>query len=158
MTDYPAPRVITNLCENADRNIKADFSPLSSLAKVEVEGHAWGELSTPLAEQNHHAFERMFVCDCLWMPWQHDNLLKSIEWFLKDDLEARCWVVAGFHSGRPAMRQFFQEERLGAAGLKVEHIWERDVEGVEREWSWDRGIEDPGERKRWLTIAILKRI
>lgn len=158
MTDYPAPRVITNLCDNADRNIKADFSPLSSLAKVEVEGHAWGELSTPLAEHNHHAFERMFVCDCLWMPWQHDNLLKSIEWFLKDDLEARCWVVAGFHSGRPAMRQFFQEEKLGAAGLKVEHIWERDVEGLEREWSWDRGIEDPGERKRWLAIAILKRI
>lgn len=158
MTDYPAPRVITNLRENAGRNVKADFSPLSSLAQVEIEGHAWGELSTPLAEKNHHAFERMFVCDCLWMPWQHDNLLKSIEWFLKDDSEARCWVVAGFHSGRPAMRQFFQEDKLGAAGLKVEHIWERDVEGVEREWSWDRGIEDPGERKRWLTIAILKRI
>lgn len=158
MTDYPAPRVITNLRENADRNVKADFSPLSSLAQVEVEGHAWGELSTPLAAQNHHAFERMFVCDCLWMPWQHDNLLKSIEWFLRDDSEARCWVVAGFHSGRPAMRQFFQEDKLGAAGLKVEHIWERDVDGVEREWSWDRGIEDPGERKRWLTIAILKRI
>lgn len=158
MTDYPAPRVITNLRENAERNIQATFSPLPSLAKVEVEGHAWGEVDTPHAEHNRHAFERMFVCDCLWMPWQHDNLLKSIDWFLKDDWKARCWVVAGFHSGRAAMKQFFQEEKLSAAGLEVEHIWERDVEGVEREWSWDRGIEDPGERKRWLSIAILKRI
>lgn len=147
-----------NLQENAKRNVKADASPLSSLAKVEVEGHAWGELSTPLAKHNRHAFERMLVCDCLWMPWQHDNLRKSIEWFLKDDSKARCWVVAGFHSGRAAMRDFLKEEKLGEQGLEVEHIWERDVEGVEREWSWDRGIEDPGERKRWLAIAILKRI
>lgn len=158
VTDYPASRIITNLCDNARRNVKSDVSPLSTLARVEVEGHAWGELSTPRAEQNHHAFERILVCDCLWMPWQHDNLLKSIEWFLKDDGGARCWVVAGFHSGRAAMRDFFKAEKLKATGLAVEHIWERDVDGVEREWSWDRGIEDPGERKRWLAVAILKRI
>lgn len=157
MTDYPAPRVIDNLRENAKRNVQAGFTPLSSLAKVEVEGHAWGELSTPLAAQNHHAFERVLVCDCLWMPWQHSNLLQSIEWFLQDDGKARCWVVAGFHSGRAAMSDFFRDEKLVRTGLEVEYIWERNVEGVEREWSWDRGIEDPGERKRWLAIAILKR-
>lgn len=177
LTDYPAPAVISNLRANAERNIKTEFSPLGSVAgDVLVEGHAWGELSplesasttmtttttTPplINEANHHAFDRVFVCDCLWMPWQHANLLASIEWFLKskkDAPDARCWCVAGFHSGRWAMREFFREGRLKAVGLEVERIWERDCDGVEREWVWDRGIEDPGERKRWLTFAVLRR-
>lgn len=179
ITDYPAPRVIANLQENAARNIKAEFSPLSSvvgtalpqhqpqhqhhqtlisLAETEIAGHAWGDLSTPLAQANRHAFDRVLVCDCLWMPWQHDRLLLSIAGFLKLDAEARCWVVAGFHSGRAAMREFFRDEqRLRARGLVVDRIWERDVEGAERGWSWDRGAEDPGERKRWLAVAVLKR-
>lgn len=172
LTDYPAPRVITNLRMNAERNRMLDSSPRTvstqsppqalcppevCRTEVDVEGHAWGDLSTALAENNHHAFDRILVCDCLWMPWQHANLLRSIEWFLKDSVQARCWVVAGFHSGRAAMAEFFQGEKLGAAGLEIELIWERDVDGIERKWSWDRGIEDPGERKRWLTVAILKR-
>lgn len=175
ITDYPAPRVITNLRDNAERNIKSEFSPLSTLhqlrgcaakpsttprfspAVAEVEGHAWGDLSTPIAETNHHAFDRALVCDCLWMPWQHANLARSIDWFLKNDAQARCWVVAGFHSGRAAMRDFFRPGTLAGVGLEVERIWERDVDGVERDWSWDRGIEDPGARKRWLAIAVLKR-
>lgn len=181
LTDYPAPAVISNLRANAERNLRPELSPGGKVADtVEVDGHAWGELpsapssssSSLLTEKEkengggedrihgrHHAFDRILVCDCLWMPWQHDNLLKSIDWFLKEENaeEARCWVVAGFHTGRDGMREFFREERLGKAGLEVERIWERDCDGAEREWSWDRGIEDPGARKRWLCFAILKR-
>lgn len=97
------------------------------------------------------------MCDCLWMPWQHAGLLRSVEWFLGAGPDARCWCVAGFHSGRAAMRDFFSEESLGAVGLEVERIWERDCEGAERAWVRDRGIEDPGERKRWLCFAVLRR-
>lgn len=165
MTDYPSPAIVSNLRANAERNIKPEYSiatTTTTKVEVEVEGHAWGELtpsSSPLlAERNHHAFDRVLVCDCLWMPWQHDSLLASIDWFLKtDDETARCWVVAGFHTGRGGMRVFFETERLARVGLEVERIWERDCDGVEREWSWDRGIEDPGERKRWLAFAVLKR-
>ncbi|KAL1866335.1 hypothetical protein Daus18300_006799 [Diaporthe australafricana] len=158
LTDYPAPAVIANLSANAVRNARPELSPSSSLAAtVEVEGHSWGELSTPLAERNRRAFDRVFVCDCLWMPWQHGNLLKSVEWFLKDSAEARCEVVAGFHTGREKMKGFFEEERLRELGLEVESIWERDCDGLEREWVLDRGIEDPVGRKRWLVFAILKR-
>lgn len=132
---------------------------------VEVDGHAWGEFPSEQEEETttenrHHAFDRVLVCDCLWMPWQHDNLLKSIDWFLKkkeNGKEARCWTVAGFHTGREGMREFFREERLAKVDLEIERIWERDCDGEEREWSWDRGIEDPGARKRWLSFAILKR-
>jgi len=55
------------------------------------------------------------------------------------------------------MRGFFEEEKLAAAGLEIEAIYERDANGVEREWVMDRGREDATARKRWLVIAILKR-
>ena len=158
LTDYPAPVVISNLTANAVRNARPELSPSNAVSPVEVEGHAWGELDTPLAEKGRRAFDRVFVCDCLWMPWQHENLLKSVEWFLKDTAEARCWVVAGFHTGREKMRDFFGEQRLTALGLEVESIWERDCDGQEREWVLDRGIEDPIGRKRWLVFAVLKRV
>lgn len=157
MTDYPAPVVISNLAANAVRNSRTDMSPEGAVAPVEVEGHAWGELDTPLADKGRRAFDRVFVCDCLWMPWQHDNLLRSVEWFLAGSAEARAWVVAGFHTGRDKMRGFFDGERMAGLGLEVESIWERDCDGLEREWVLDRGIEDPVGRKRWLVFAVLKR-
>lgn len=157
MTDYPAPAVVSNLLENVERNIKPEFSPLFMASRVEVDGHAWGDVHTPFANKNHYAFDRVLACDCLWMPWQHDSLLRSIEWFLKDDQEARCWVVGGFHTGRANLREFFCEQRLAAVGLILDRIWERDCDGAERAWSWDRGFEDMGQRKRWLVFAVLKR-
>ncbi|KAK4191405.1 hypothetical protein QBC35DRAFT_520730 [Podospora australis] len=104
-------------------------------------GHGWGESDTPLAQANEHAFDRVFVADCLWMPWQHGNLRKSISWFLGEGEGARAWV-----------------ELLAEVGLEVEKIWERDCDGEDREWVWDRGIEDISVRKRWLAVASLKRI
>ncbi|KAI7781216.1 nicotinamide N-methyltransferase [Diaporthe eres] len=157
LTDYPAPTVISNLTANAARNARSELSPSGTVAPVEVEGHAWGVPDGPIAKASRRAFDRVLVCDCLWMPWQHENLLWSVDWFLADTAEARCWVVAGFHTGREKMRGFFDGERLAARGLEVESIWERDCDGQEREWVLDRGIEDPVGRKRWLVFAVLKR-
>ncbi|OLN97446.1 Protein N-methyltransferase NNT1-like protein 1 [Colletotrichum chlorophyti] len=159
LTDYPAPAVLKTLRANAARNIDPTISPTGSLTarEVLVEGHSWGELEDPFSVSNKRAFDRVFVADCLWMPWQHTNLHKSISWFLRDGPDARCWVVAGFHTGRQKMRDFFDSEALAGAGLVVESIWERDCDGEEREWVWDRGIEDVTVRKRWLVCAVLKR-
>lgn len=157
LTDYPAPAVISNLTANAARNARPELSPSGVVAPVEVEGHAWGVPDGPIAKASRRAFDRVLVCDCLWMPWQHENLLWSVDWFLADTAEARCWVVAGFHTGREKMRGFFDGERLAQRGLEVESIWERDCDGQEREWVLDRGIEDPVGRKRWLVFAVLKR-
>ncbi|KAF6842542.1 nicotinamide N-methyltransferase [Colletotrichum musicola] len=144
---------------NIARNIDPSVSPsgVVTAGEVLVEGHSWGELSDPFSVANKHAFDRVFVADCLWMPWQHTNLHKSIAWFLREGPEAPCWVVAGFHTGRPKMRGFFEEAALAEAGFEVELIWERDCDGDEREWAWDRGVEDVTIRKRWLVCAILKR-
>lgn len=89
------------------------------------------------------------------MPGEHENLLRSIEWFLAED--GRCWVIGGLHTGRRHVARFFRERRLRSFGLEVEKLWERDYDGAEREWSSDRGVEDPGERKRWLVCGILRR-
>lgn len=161
VTDYPAPAVIANLRANVARNARPEMAPPGaglSGADVVVDGHSWGEFGTDLAGRDRRAFDRVLVCDCLWMPWQHENLLRSVEWFMKDGGGARCWVVAGFHTGREKMRGFFEEGRLREVGLEVERIWERDCDGVEREWAWDRGFEDPVGRKRWLVCAVLKRL
>jgi hypothetical protein len=158
VTDYPSPATISNLRQVVARNCVPSNSPLGTACPVSVEGHQWGVLSTPFALEYKGKFDRVFACDCLWMPWQHGNLRKSIAWFLKEGDESRAWVVAGFHTGREKMRGFFEDEELREVGLETESIWEMDCDGVEREWVWDRGREDENMRKRWLVIAVLRRI
>ncbi|KAH8652481.1 hypothetical protein BX600DRAFT_516516 [Xylariales sp. PMI_506] len=167
VTDYPAPPIMEILRENIAHNVRrTDLSPIagaddSSLSQpppppsVLVEGHAWGELDTPFALEHKAAFDRLFVCDCLWMPWQHDNLRRSIAWFMKEGTESRAWIVAGFHTGRHNMAGFFDEKPLAAAGLEVDKIWERDVNGEERDWEPVR--KDDSMRRRWMVVAVLKR-
>ncbi|KAM0327713.1 hypothetical protein ACHAQA_006008 [Verticillium albo-atrum] len=158
VTDYPAPAVLDALRRNVAAGAILAGSPTGTVApSVTAEGHAWGDLSSPLAVAAPRAFDRLLVADCLWMPWQHDALLASIAHFLADTGEARVWVVAGFHTGRDKMRRFFEEPFLAAAGLEVERIWERDAAGVERAWAEERADDEFSGRKRWLVVAILRR-
>ncbi|KAH6682446.1 hypothetical protein EV126DRAFT_513546 [Verticillium dahliae] len=146
VTDYPAASVLETLRANVTLGAVPAASPL--------EGHAWGDLTTPLAVSSAHAFDRLLMADCLWMPWLHDALLASISHFLADTPDARVWIVAGFHSGREKMRRFFDADFLAAATLEVESIWERDAAGVERAWVDERPGEEAAGRKRWLVVAI----
>ncbi|TEY72972.1 hypothetical protein BOTCAL_0085g00210 [Botryotinia calthae] len=152
LIDYPDENVLANLMMNVAKNIE-----MNGFGDVKVQGHEWGVLTDEFSMGNKESFSRVIASDCLWMPWQHENLLRSIRWFLKED--GRAWICAGFHTGRELMRGFFEEENLTAAGLEIETIYERDANGVEREWVADRGAEDRDAiaRKRWLVIAVLKR-
>lgn len=167
ITDYPAAALMKTLRTNVERNIRPEVSPLGAISpSITVFGHEWGALNPPdeegvsetkdLLASNKHAFDRLLCADCLWMPWQHANLQRSIAFFLKQTADARCWVVAGFHTGRVKMRDFFAADALADAGLELERIWERDCNGQERPWDWDRE-EDPTTRKRWLAVGIIKR-
>lgn len=188
VTDYPTDTLLSVLEDNVRRNTgglgSAGQEPLPALAvagapsqqrpnpparypgrtptrpeRIAVSGHAWGDTtSTPFAQEHRGAFDRVIAADCLWMPWQHGPLRASIAWFLGAGPRSRAWVAAGFHTGRDKMRGFFDAEGLAEVGLEVEAMWERDCNGVEREWVADRGVEDVGVRKRWLVVAILKRI
>jgi len=154
ISDYPAPEVLGNIRDNVERNVLSRTDK-SGLGEVRVEGHEWGVLDDSFSKENKESFEKVLVADCLWMPWQHLNLLKSIRWFLS--VRGKAWVVAGFHTGRAKMKGFYEESVLREADLEIEMIWERNAEGTEREWVFDRGIEDVTERKRWLVIGILRR-
>lgn len=176
ISDYPAEEVLANIQNNVSTNVDArrkgsaiPSSTTSKLSKqpelevgpVSVEGHSWGVLTDPFSVSHSHTFTRLLVADCLWMPHQHLNLLQSISHFLSPSPTARAWVIAGFHTGRERMRGFFGEDLLSSdgVGLEIERIWERNAEGGEREWLWERdgGKEDITGRKRWLVIAVLKR-
>ncbi len=76
------------------------------------------------------SFVRVLVVDYLCRPWQYDNILRSIRWFLAS--RGRAWVVAGFQTGRK-VSGFFEKSTLKKAGLEIERIWERGCEGNERE-------------------------
>jgi nicotinamide N-methyltransferase len=196
ITDYPAEEVVRNIHENVRVNLtekrKGEIE-----GKVEVEGHEWGKLEDRFAVENKGVFERVLVADCLWMPWQHGNLRRSIAWFLSPFISSsssstptnisnattspaeleipshhyppslthpyhpsdggRAYIIAGFHTGRAKMASFFDEEAMREDGLVVERIWERNAEGKEREWRFDRGEEDKDVtgRKRWLVVGIV---
>ncbi|KAL2175099.1 uncharacterized protein P884DRAFT_248151 [Thermothelomyces heterothallicus CBS 202.75] len=160
VTDYPSPPVLKTLRDNVAASIKEASAPAGRFAveEVLVEGHKWGELDTPLAEANKHAFDRVIAADCLWMPWQHDNLRRSIAWFLADGDGARAWVVAGFHTGRDKVGAFFESAALAEVGLEVEYLWERDCDGLDQDWVVDRGYDHARRWKRWLAVGVLKRI
>ncbi|RKF81933.1 Protein N-terminal and lysine N-methyltransferase EFM7 [Golovinomyces cichoracearum] len=156
ITDYPATEVLANIQVNITHNV---ISRSISLGKeppiITCQAHEWGLLQDSFSLAHQCAFTRILVCDCLWMPWQHENLRASIAWFLAE--QGQAWVVSGFHTGREKMRGFFEEISLQKAGLELERIWERNSNGMDREWLADRGQESITELKGWLVIAVLRK-
>jgi hypothetical protein len=113
-----------------------------AVEEVLVAGHAWGELDTPLVWGNWRAFDRVVAADadCLWMPWQHGDLRRSIAWFLGEGVDAKAWVVGGFHPGRGSVGAFFKEQAL------AEHGWRWSICGngtAMGKTGSGRGIEAP---------------
>lgn len=125
---------------------------------MDIEGHLWGSTETPFESIRAHSFTRVLAADCLWMPWEHENLAKSMLHFLADTPKARILCIAGFHTGRAKMAPFF-EEVVPQEGLAIEEIFEMDANGERRPWAKERdgGTENMGERKKWLVLARLKR-
>ncbi|KAF2635751.1 hypothetical protein P280DRAFT_411060 [Massarina eburnea CBS 473.64] len=153
ITDYPAPPILATLEKNVTKNV-----PLTIRPRVTVEPHQWGIFDTPFAASHAHHYTRILAADCLWMPYEHHNLARSMLHFLSHDAAARVYVIAGFHTGRAKMAPFI-EEAVPEAGLEVEDVYEMDAEGRRREWVRERngGKEDVAGRKKWLMVARLRR-
>lgn len=152
ISDYPAPIVLANIKRNFEKNI-----PDHLRSNVTIQGHEWGVLDDDFAGSHKNHFSRVIAADCFWMPWQHQNLAQSMLHFLSTDPGATVLAIGGFHTGRAKLAAFFDvaEEE----GLHVEEIYEEDCDGIRREWvkEKDGGRENVTERKRWLTIARLRR-
>ena len=153
ITDYPSPDILTTIQANVIKNVPKQLVP-----NVSVQGHEWGEVSSDFARMHAHAFTRILAADTLWLDSQHGSLLCSMAHFLSKDINARAWVVAGFHTGRARVASFIDE--VPGAGLIVEKAWEADVDGRTRAWARERdgGREDVGGRKKWCVIIILRSV
>ncbi|KAF3319076.1 hypothetical protein TWF173_003530 [Orbilia oligospora] len=149
VTDYPAPEILSNITANIAFNQSKFIS-----SDIQVYGHTWGELDEEVAKKHAHSFTRVIAADTLWMTWEHENLVKSMLHFLDDGPTSRVVVVAGLHTGRQKMANFWD---VAAKSFDIDTIKERDIDGIEREYEADRGIEDVVERKRWLIIGTLKK-
>jgi hypothetical protein len=132
--------------------------PETLRSRVAVQGHLWGSHETAFETAHARSYTRILAADCLWMPWEHESLAKSMLHFLADSAEARILCIAGFHTGRAKVAPFF-EEVVPQHGLAVEDMYEMNADGQRRAWAKERdgGREDIGERKKWLVVARLKR-
>ena len=153
ITDYPTPEILAALRTNVARNIKTAEEGNAAV----IHGHEWGVVTDDFSIANAKRFTRILCADCLWMTGEHLSLVQSTLHLLSDKANSRVWVVAGFHTGRTAVVSFF--DVASSAGLETEKIWERDVNGNEREWLSEKDGRrgDVTERSKWHVIAILKR-
>lgn len=158
-TDHPSsPALNGAITFNIDHNLTKRVPAVT--AKTSMHPHEWGVLSDPFSTANKGSFSRIVAADCFWMPEQHENLTKTMQWFLSPG--GKVLVVAGFHTGRNIVAQFF--EAVVRGGFVVERIFERDtVERLEdggeirREWMPVRDGESVNNRMRWCVVAVLKR-
>lgn len=164
VTDHPSSPAFLGAIEF---NIRANV-PDQQRKNIVLIPHEWGSLDDDFARENKGRFSRIIAADCLWMLHQHINLVKTLLWFLQPSGSSesgssggRAWVVAGFHTGRAIVAQFF--ETAVAMGLEIESIYERDIHANEeeterhREWAAVREDEGPENRRRWCVVAVLKR-
>lgn len=151
-SDYPSPAIIDTLWDNLQSNI-----PINLHSKLTVIGHEWGTTTDKLTQGHAYSFTRIIACDTLWLDGEHEALAKSMRHFLSPDPAARCWVVAGWHTGKRKVADFFETARRRAK-LVPEWIAEVDTDFQVRQWKplGEGEVEVEGERNRWMVVAVLK--
>jgi hypothetical protein len=114
--------------EISDRN-----APL--LSSTRIRGYAWGTTTFYLPSaygkpaqptESNSSFDKIIIADCLWMPSQHTNLIKTVLKFLPQDKanntstthgsEPCALVIAGFHTGRQIVSDFFSLATVPQSG------------------------------------------
>ena len=110
--------------------------------------------STSADKSKEAGYDLVLAADVLWVSSAHPLLIHSIRKLLKRNRDARCVLIAGFHTGRPAVRRFFVQLAQPAdendaslddgrrAGIvpdwdenRFGGIWERNIDCSQRAWS-----------------------
>ncbi|PWY91063.1 hypothetical protein BO70DRAFT_368235 [Aspergillus heteromorphus CBS 117.55] len=161
-TDHPSSPALSGAIHfNLSHNLQSPKHPTSTSTSITIHPHSWGALETdPWAMQHKGSFTRIVAADCYWMRAQHENLVRTMQWFLAPG--GRVWVASCFHTGRAIVAEFF--EMAVRMGLEIERIYERDLNSswdgeageVRREWVDVREGEGPENRRRWCVVALLK--
>ncbi|SNX83119.1 related to NNT1 - putative nicotinamide N-methyltransferase [Melanopsichium pennsylvanicum] len=175
ITDYPDPYVIDNLESNLDlalqprkqSKVERNFNPhyLQAREKVQVMGLGWGNaeeeakvLAASSTQGGEEGYDLVLAADVLWVSSAHPLLIHSIRKLLKRNRNARCVLIAGFHTGRPAVRRFFVQ--LAQASSEDKHTLEDEIRaGVVPDWEeekfggiWERNID--GTQRAWFGGSV----
>jgi hypothetical protein len=163
ITDHPSSPALTagtiqvNIQVILDLARGRTFHPL-----ISTEAHEWGSVTDPFALEKSNYFTKIIAADCLWMPSQHRNLAHSITHFLSKENSTACaLVVAGFHTGRGIVADFFRQFSSSngnnevSGQLNIAEIYESDMQGNRRGWLESRANEGREEAKRWCVVAVI---
>lgn len=122
VTDYDDASIVQALRANAASAAAAN--PSRPMASLSVAGHTWGQriddvldLLPCMPKEPSPHFSVILLADCVWERFSHDVLLKSITHLLARTEMARVYMVAGLHTGRSTLVQFFR--RALEAGLQL---------------------------------------
>ncbi|GAA5864533.1 hypothetical protein JCM5353_003579, partial [Sporobolomyces roseus] len=116
ITDYDDPLLIDNLKENIEMGYEKDEETRRKLVAL---GHTWGEKDSlrKVREANdNEPYTHILLADTLWLTPSHDALLSTLSQLLAPTASSRIHLVAGFHSGRNAIRSFLRKAK--AVGLE----------------------------------------
>lgn len=183
-TDHPSSPALT--AGTMQANLAKNLPSRRPGSQVDVRGYVWGSGTTHSANTHGEVigklekFDKIIVADCLWMPSQHENLVKTIGQALNQKSNSCAIIVAGFHTGRATVQNFFDiatgetydddldgdrkadtetESELAVRKdlpkFKIQELFEVDVDGQRREWQRMRPGEGREETKRWCVVAIL---
>lgn len=165
ITDHPSSPALN--CGTIKANVQENLDAVkykNSNSLFSIRPHEWGSITNDFANDRRNHFTRVIAADCLWMPLQHGNLIRSINHFLSKDSTNGCAiVVAGFHTGRNVVADFFRQfspsEEMDSAAeeLEIAEIYEIDMHGVKRPWQETRANEDREASKRWCVVAVVVR-
>ncbi|OKL60660.1 hypothetical protein UA08_04230 [Talaromyces atroroseus] len=154
ITDHPSSPAFLGAIEyNTMRNV-----PASIRLNIESMPHEWGTLGDDdFSRQNRGQFTRIIAADCLWMLHQHENLVRTLLWFLSEGGKREgapttttspddSGSTSGYHDqegkedgeeeGRVWIVAGFHTgraivahffETAVAMGLEIESIYERDI-------------------------------
>ena len=184
ITDHPSSPALTTGAIQA--NVAKNLPKASTGTEVLVRGYVWGTDTMYAVDAYGKVagelgrYDMIVLADCLWMPSEHANLVRTIRRALDERSGCCAIVVGGFHTGRGIVRDFFDvatgeadrdcvdgedevesmrvvevERRQQLPRLNVKEIYEIDVNGQRRDWQKARPEEGKEEAKRWCVVAIL---
>lgn len=161
VTDYPDAHILAAL----ERNAAALQARAPHALPLQVQGLAWGNDAHAQRACAAHGgpYDVVLAADVLWVSSQHENLLDSICALLARRPDARCLVVAGYHTGRPATERFFLAARTrGLVPDPASHLagmYERSIFGEERACAVAAPASDLGDisaRAQWVRVGCLQ--
>ena len=109
VTDYDDDAIVGALRSNI--KFTRDANPNRRMAPIVAAGHSWGHAMDDVLDllpPNHTHFDVILLADCVWERFSHDILLRSIKNLLSKSQDARIYMVAGLHTGRRVLIQFFR--------------------------------------------------